>query len=310
MLKVLYVMAHSRSGSTILDLCLGQHPEICSTGELCNFYRYGHIEKQYCACGERVVECPFWSEVTSSLVTRVGSDDFVDQRRTQQIFERRRYLPLRNCCGSLFRRSQDRYEGQLLALYQSIADISGRQIIVDSSKDPFRAYWIRQLAQRGALDAYFLFLVRDGRGVVWSLKKRYPRDPSSGVQMEFKGYSTWRATMAWLTNNLECEWLFARCDPSSSMRLKYEEICVDPENAVDKIAAIVGFDALPVKNCLRYGEGLDPLHLVSGNRMRMAGTLQFRPDYEWRERLTELDRRVFWTIAGWYANNLGYAKLA
>ncbi len=83
--KVLYITGAGRSGSTILDIVLGNHPDIESTGELSNLVRNGWIGGEslkgierkrvrvpICTCGRRTdipdVEdaaeaCPFWSSV-------------------------------------------------------------------------------------------------------------------------------------------------------------------------------------------------------------------------------------------------------
>jgi len=55
--KILYIVGAGRSGSTILDIALGNSPEICSSGELVRLPERGWLDDQYCACGERVKRC-------------------------------------------------------------------------------------------------------------------------------------------------------------------------------------------------------------------------------------------------------------
>src|SRR5918999_551571 len=83
--KVLKITGLGRSGSTILDVVLGNHPEIESVGEVMNLIRTGWISQEslhgipqkrlrrpICTCGKRLdvlyvdtpeEACPFWSGV-------------------------------------------------------------------------------------------------------------------------------------------------------------------------------------------------------------------------------------------------------
>ena len=65
------------------------------------------------------------------------------------------------------------YAEMTAALYRSISDVSGKTVILDSSKKPLRTY---ALLATGTVDVRVLHLVRDGRGVVWSRLKSLPRD--------------------------------------------------------------------------------------------------------------------------------------
>ncbi len=61
-----------------------------------------------------------------------------------------------------------RYAEYTGALFNAIADLSGADVIVDSSKSPARAL---ALSRTPGLDVRMLHLVRDVRGVAYSLRK-------------------------------------------------------------------------------------------------------------------------------------------
>src|SRR5687767_4516892 len=71
----LFVLSDVRSGSTLLDQCLGAHPKIVSLGELHWLPAYvlrdrGIYDPAHplvCMCGVPVRECPFWTAVATSL---------------------------------------------------------------------------------------------------------------------------------------------------------------------------------------------------------------------------------------------------
>ena len=113
---VLFIMGAGRSGSTILDIVLGNHPEIESTGEVGLLPRTGWISQKsireieekkirlpLCACGRRLDVltagvadelCPFWSSVRREWVERAGQDDVESYPELQMTFERYRDCPL------------------------------------------------------------------------------------------------------------------------------------------------------------------------------------------------------------------------
>ncbi|HMB70712.1 MAG TPA: sulfotransferase, partial [bacterium] len=64
-LKVLYIAGNGRSGSTLLDVILGQIPGFFPVGEVRNVWDYGVVENRPCGCGEAFHDCPFWSRILS-----------------------------------------------------------------------------------------------------------------------------------------------------------------------------------------------------------------------------------------------------
>jgi len=304
-LKVLYVLGHARSGSTILDILLGNHPRIVSTGELCKFYQYAFLDPQYCSCGQPVPECSFWSSVTDRLKGEPLEGDVSRQNRLQSTFERYRYWPLRTIHPGTRRRAAE-YKQQLLTHYEAIAEASGKDIIVDSSKHGLRGLRLQELAREKRIDARFLFLVRDGRGIIWSFKKQMARQPEIGRQKDFEKKSTLRTTLSWLLANFECERVINRAPASKTFRLRYEDLCTSPQQSLTDLAAWAEVDPAPILDALASEQGLQISHLVAGSRHRMARQVRFRPDQEWQSRLSRTDKLVFRLVAGRYARSLGY----
>ncbi len=73
--QVLYVGSWGRSGSTLLDLMLGQIPGFFSVGELRYLWERGLSERQLCGCGAPVPECPFWAAVLEEAFGNTGRVD-------------------------------------------------------------------------------------------------------------------------------------------------------------------------------------------------------------------------------------------
>ena len=61
------------------------------------------------------------------------------------------------------------YDQQVRALFQAIRAVSGKRVVEDTTKTPSRALVLSMIS---GVDVRILHLVRDGRGVAWSMEKR------------------------------------------------------------------------------------------------------------------------------------------
>ena len=75
-LRIIYIVGAGRSGSTVLDTVLGNHPDAVSVGELSNLHRSGWVNNEFCACGEPADGCGFWNEVRSAWMKANRGDEF------------------------------------------------------------------------------------------------------------------------------------------------------------------------------------------------------------------------------------------
>jgi hypothetical protein len=113
--KVLKITGLGRSGSTILDIVLGNHPCVESVGEVMNLIRTGwvsrgslrgidqkRLRRPICTCGKRLdvpyVEdpdeaCPFWSAVRREWVARADAEAIESYPKLQNDFEPKRRWP-------------------------------------------------------------------------------------------------------------------------------------------------------------------------------------------------------------------------
>ena len=86
MFKVLYIAGDGRSGSTLLNIALGNHERVLAMGELCNLHRFVLGQSNWCSCGVPVSDCGFWQSVDQRLLCR----DSKAVSRMQQRFESNR----------------------------------------------------------------------------------------------------------------------------------------------------------------------------------------------------------------------------
>ena len=304
--RVLYVMGASHSGSTVLASVLGNHPGLVSVGELTHLPGGGWLHGEFCACGEKGNACSFWSDVRRQWSGQTGNDDVQRYVALSTRFE---------CSTGCFPRlARERrhptsefreYADQTRALLAAIRTVSGRPVIVDSSKWPSRAFCLSLMP---GVDLRVVHLVRDGRGVAWSQMKPKKVDPKAGVQAARKPLPAWRSTDLWLRCNLRA-WLVCRRLPAATVgRVRYEDYIVDPQRVLAGIGRLVELDLSGLGRALARGELMQVGHAIAGNRLRMAGSVRLRPDTQWTTRMSAGDRWICWALAGWLLRSYGYAR--
>ncbi len=306
--RVLYVAGAGHSGSTFLNIMLGNHPDIFGAGELANLPRGGWIDNEYCTCGRRADDCPFWSDVRRVWVEKVGVDDVEGYLKLQESFERfRRWTRLLWEWRKPSARFQTHTE-RTRALFEAVREVSGKPVIVDSSKSPPRAF---VLAMMPGIDLYLIHLVRDGRGVATSHKKTWRKDLQAGVTRNVRRRSVWETAARWTSVNLGTEWVRVLLRSEKSVRLRYEDYVADPGGALEKIGQLVDLDLAEVASTVTAGGVIQAGHNIAGNHLRMSENIRLAPETgQWRNKdaLSAGQQRLSWTLMGWLLRRYGYKK--
>jgi len=305
-IRIVFIMGVGRSGSTLLDTILGNHPDMEGVGELCNISENGWIANRYCACGQRVNNCPFWSEVRREWAERTGTGNEYRYASLIRALEKRRAWLGR--LAQEIRRGSSRVQEYLeltKALFEGIKIASGKSIIVDSSKRASRALLLSQIPE---VDLHVIHLVRDVRGVVWSKKKSFPINERAGLSKGEVPQSSVRSSLAWNLVNVVDEWTRRRLFAPKSIRVRYEDCVAHPKETLPQIGRLIDVDLSELAEAIVAGEQMEIGHTISGNYMRMAGPARVRPDTAWIEKLPSWDRRVCWMLSGWLMRRYGYRR--
>ena len=289
--EVVFIGGTGRSGSTLLNQVLGAAPSHCAVGELNNIWRRSFGENHRCTCGKPFRDCEFWSDVTTRAlgdvddteIERIGALAASVQRRAntvQLVWPRLRRRRLRAALAE--------YETILNALYAAIADVSGCDVIIDSSKSP--GYGCALAASSG-IRVRLVHLVRDSRATAFSYAKKrsadgvderalMPRHGSVYVALH------WAFTQAFTT-------LSAR-QFERSASLRYEDFAEDPRKTITELGVQLGLDDAAAGFTSDTELHLPPDHSLWGNPSRFAGdVVEVRPDTKWRQ---GLPRRERWKV--------------
>jgi len=299
--KIIYILGSARCGSTVLDTLLGSVKDTVSVGELVNLVSAGWRDHDLCSCGKKGDECPFWAEVRKrwhEITPDLKEKKYI---RLARSWERLLgWLSLVNYC----RPGLPLYQRQTLNLYQAISDITKKSSIIDSSKIPGRGLALLKNSEN--IDFRFIHLVRDGRGVAWSLSKQYKKDTERGIQHDIQPLGIKSVARRWVLANRMSEHVRSAVGPEKSLCVRYEDMVDDPKKFFEKISLITLSDYSDLSDKIERGEGFQARHTIAGNRVRMKETIHLQNDQSWKENLDSHDIKQFEKIAGKTLAKYGY----
>jgi hypothetical protein len=230
---VIYIGGYGRSGSTLLELALSNHPDVVGLGEVSYFARESAVGGT-CACGLVLACCPFWRQAVAS--TRLAPEQ----------------IPAHGTAAT--------------SLLRAAATVAGATHVVDSSKTTRHAVR-RPRALARSLPVHFVHLVRSPTAVQRSAAGGTNQQRERGHVAGSSVARRWRATLGWVVANRVAGRIGRR---AASQFVTYESFLADPDGTVLAILTRAGvFEperALPVT-----GEPLRVGHGVGGNRLRRAG---------------------------------------
>lgn len=293
-MKIIYLLAWGRSGSTVLGNLLGELDGFFHGGEIRTIWGLGLRHGRLCGCGVPVRDCPVWSEIMEMTFRQpdLSGIDPNDVYKWQLEVMRMRHMgKLMNLSpgGPTGWRALDSYRRVQASLYQAIRQVTGASTIVDSSKRPPDAALLPLLPE---LDSYVIHLVRDPRAVAHSWRGR-KRSPGEGRAEEMLRYSLVTSSRNWLAVNLSGEALRRRWSNGRVTLLRYEDFAADPRSAVSRILTQVDEErkALPFVDDRTALFGTN--HTAGGNPDRLTkGRIRIRANADWLAHQPVMDRLV------------------
>lgn len=321
--QVVYLLAASHSGSTLTAMLLGSHPDTVTVGEL-KATSLGDIEKYRCSCKELIKDCSFWNGIEANMKA-LGQDFDITNAQTDIRSNASEYVlrlmrPLvrgpfieliRDVLLWLspnWRRNYPRIQKRNLDYITAIAKQAKVNNIIDSSKIGIRLKYLLKIKE---IDVKVVWLTRDGRGV--SLAYKNPSEFADAKDPSMRGGGVGRTleqarnvemgALEWKRAMEEAEAVVGRLNSDQWIRIKYEDVCNNTEETLDKVFEFIGVD--PAKKRLDYRHS--GLHVV-GNGMRLDSSEEIVLDDRWRTELTKEEKEIFERIAGDMNARLGYEK--
>jgi len=227
-MRVIYISGSGRSGSTLLERILHATAGAMAVGEFHCLWRLPTSEIN-CSCGECVEADSFWRSTLARA--GVGAGELVELQRLEGIVARSGFIARHGYSLSRLQQSPEvkRFLDLQSGLFSAIAEISGRGLIVDSSKAGPRA-WIMACEPRVAL----LHLYRAPADVIASWRSR-KFDQGLGADMPRLSHS--RAALDWW----KVEFLARRLASQRSIQMvDYRQLCLAPRQTIDAALAAQG----------------------------------------------------------------------
>ncbi len=294
---ILYVMSPSYSGSTLITRILAEHSKIATVGEL-KATGISDIQTYQCSCGERFLTCPFWLSLVEvlkkdgvtlkleDLKTRIESESELVNRFLKPNLRGSILEAIRSLAFKLVPGAQQDLQNMLKRqekIIERICEIQDGSVFVDESKDPLRAMYF---FNSGLWDFRVVHLVRDGRGTVNS-DLRHKNRPLAVACQE------WNDKIDEMNR-------FAEMCTASILKVRYEDMCMNPDAVFDEILAFAGLESegdLQQKSSIQH---------IMGNDMRLKPMREISLDEKWRSDLSEQQLREFEALSGERNRALGY----
>jgi len=322
--KIVYILAASHSGSTLLSMLLNAHRLIASVGELkLSPSAMGNINCYRCSCGEFIHQCQFWRKLKEELARRGYEFDIAnactDYGTVKSQYAQWMLGPLhrgmllesfRDIALSLsptWRKHVSEIHRRNAALASTISEIMKVEVIVDSSKTALR---LKYLLRNPELDVKVIRLIRNGRGVALTYMDPAgfadANDPNlrsggTGGNRENEQLSIAQAAHQWRRSNEEAEHILRQLDKSLWLEVRYEELCNNTKNTLERLYEFLGLETDKYARDFRTVEN----HIV-GNGMRLDTTSMISLDERWKSVLSEEELQIFDNEAGEMYRRYGY----
>lgn len=299
---IIYLIGTAYSGSTIVGAVFGQHPSVEDTGELAYWtIKTTDLNTRTCSCGQPVSDCEFWANVRRLWLANAGIQDAAAYRRLQLKYEQ-------NDVAQFFWRLKNaennpefqEYARLTRTLLESIAEVSGKPYLMDTSKSPGRALALSKIA---GIQVKYVHLIRGGTAfIVSSIRRKFKQWQSHGhTQASF----VFQFSLKWLFINLAAE-LVARFTRLPTARIIYEQFMQDPAQVLTQAGNALGLDLRSTGEHAAAGVPIDFHHCVDGSKIRWNGPTPLRLSPDADKPAPAQIKRIFGLTAGWLAKRYGY----
>lgn len=302
-IKVLYIAGWGRSGSTLLSSVLGGVPGFFSAGELAFLWQVLRQPNWMCACGLNIAACATWLGIFQKAFGGLENTPVERMRDAVQALLNKRRHGLHVLHPPHRPGPEESYAlAQLSLFYRGMAEATGSRVIVDSSKVPLYASWLRDVP---GVEVYYLHLVRDPRAVAfsWSREKANMSGRGSG---HLPRRSTAQSALRWIGVN-QIFRSFGRQHPDRYLFMRYMDFLKDPQGWMDRILSFVGEASAPNPVSASHHVNLPTPHLAFGNPGRFRhGEAVLTPRLEWRTEMPKRDRRLVTALCAPWMLRFGY----
>lgn len=255
-------MGAGRSGTTLLDIILGNAEDSVSLGEINRFFKRGGVPPKREPTDEKYI---FWKQIREDFEAEYGhAFEYPDLHKIVSANEYHTAF-----LNSIFGILSKTYKLILQKQYALLIRNCHESVLIESSKYPLRAYNLMRELDREEIELKFVYLKKDPVSVVQSFRKKNVEQPSKGL-LASNIYYFLVNTLCMLVMRLIKAHNFA------GVSIKYEDLLSDPLRALTKIENTLAINLQASKDLIGEGKELKTGFLFDGNRIRLLKTLTLR----------------------------------
>lgn len=299
--KIVFMLGYPRSGSTVFGELINQSEHFLHVGEMERLWFPRNVKaslypQKGCSCGKKLCDCDFWLPYLKRVAEKVKlisanrgvelnnkilctyKEDFIQKGKIHGVESKIYTEVIYELCKNL-------QEGE-------------HKIILDSSKE---LWYAKYLESTGLFDLFYIHLIRDVKGVVYSRQKKLKfKDQYSGkVSLDYKYLI--HDTLRWKHINSKTR-VFLKNKPS--IEISYEKMVEYPREALDKLGLMMNLK-MNAENIVNSDNEfyIENNHLVHGNRFRnKRGTIKLERDNRYIEEMKNYDLRLI-NFLSWFTYN-------
>lgn len=272
---IIYIAGYGRSGSTILDILLGNSPQAISLGEIGQLWIRPIEDEVFCSCGKKVHYCDYWrsisehSKMSISIYNKIYNNSALNKKIES-------WSSFFNIINNKNNKSKQLYSMLMKELFKNISSSNDVRILIDSSKSSYGFMW-RYLALKKivGLDIKVIHLTRNLRAVINSKTKGNNRNLAMNIN-KVERFIGVRTIIGWLIANFSCS-IGRLFFPSSSWKhISYEFLMDEPVKCLQSLEVFCNLDLTSSIDCVQRGSSFPEQHLIGGNRLAKTKRIIFR----------------------------------
>jgi hypothetical protein len=276
---LIYIIGAGRSGTTLLDIILGNNENSISLGEVNRFFkRDGKPPKRK----ENSNVFLFWNTINTAFKE---IDNDISYSYYDKLFKKNEYHS--KILKSNLKQNSLEYINALQLQYNLLNSHIQESILIESSKYPIRGLNLSMYLSKDTFDIKYIYLKKDPVKVVKSFQKKDIEQPAKGFLS---------ANLYYLLVNLLCVFVVKKLKKRGHdvATITYEELIENDEKTLARIANELGLDFQTLLKKISNKEVLHTGFLFDGNRIRLKETLTLRTsDSKTRKTVTYYFTRIF-----------------
>jgi hypothetical protein len=284
---------------------LGSHSKLESVGEIKNLGEYVKDNK-LCSCGKKFSSCDYWNNIIDNYDAMIKNDQVKvnnpyhlrDYDREFSIFEKIN-IHMHGYENLYSKELIKEYGLKNYYLFKSMLKYSGKELIVDSSKNPYR---LVMLKLSNLFDIKVIYLFRDGRANLES-KKRKAQNSERG-SARYPGAFKQTIRFVRKSNYIRevIRTLFNDCEVFA---LKYKVFTQQSKNSLNDFFDFFDLpqeiDIIDANSKNFFANQIQ--HNIGGNRLRFKEIDEIRYINKWENNLNKKEKVIFKMFGGNYINN-------